>query len=92
MKWTGQRRSDLDSLTEIGDWYVTESMFWVVIPIENRLVPIRLPWSLTGDNKRWKLSGGFDKPTLSPSIGTRTANTSNFAFHGWFRDGELIEC
>lgn len=82
-----------DDLTVCGDFALGDDHIWIMVPSdEGPTVPIPIRLRLVQPSRagtprfpRWDLSGSPSAPTLKPSINTRGH------WHGWVRDGRLVE-
>ena len=87
---------------KVGDWYISDAndglsiylrypvndemwvKFYLEAPELNRGDIVRLPLSESAGRPVWQWNGNRDAPTLMPSINVVGR------WHGWLRDGKLI--
>lgn len=88
-RWRGKEYDDSDQLYEmgeIGDYALEPGAIWLIVPDGERREFIRLPYvDGQATPAAWGYVASASGPTLSPSIKVIGK------WHGWLRDGELIE-
>lgn len=83
----------MDAIIQRGDFsYRVDTTgttsIWIAIPSKHSNGTdgwVLAKWEIGGPNKRWDLTGPTDKPTMYPSL------HAIGVWHGWVRDGQLIE-
>lgn len=75
-----------------GSYAIEGGTIWLLVPAGASTELARLPFTYTRGEppEAWHRTDGANGITLHPSIGVRKPGAA-FLYHGWLRDGELIE-
>lgn len=88
-------KKDWDDLAagQKGDWYFFKEDTYITIRYgDDKFDVVSIPINLTGQPKpNWKWNGNKEAPTIEPSIRLLGGDGQPDRWHGWLRDGKIID-
>jgi hypothetical protein len=87
--------NDLDENGKKGDWCFMNDDQLLVLRFGDdpfkHLTILPIAESAMPGKPHWQWNGSREAPTLTPSILVHAVPNWNMGWHGWLRDGELID-